>query len=218
MPVQQLGKVWELSRQQWGQSTSLQPEEQARCTPRQPHPSQLFPIQNTARDCGNPRRNEGLLAPFPFCPEHGSSRLQGGLSFSSLLDVTRIVQGTGTKPHKGNTAPAETRSHFYGSSAHRTKNLKQCKCPSTAARCATAQGETKGVRAEPCQPLREQCSHHCLELAHLPAREPSNTAHGEQQPQLNWGCSAPTQDRVQLCAKEVKLPRVGSAKVIAWQS
>lgn len=73
------------------------------------------------RERGNPRRNEGLLASSPFCPEHGSSHLRGGLSSSSLLDVTRIVQGTGTKPHKGTTAPAQTRSHFYGISAQRTR-------------------------------------------------------------------------------------------------
>lgn len=106
-----------MMEEEWGQSTSLQPEEGA---PSLPHPAQLFPTQNTTRvqeTVGTPEGRKGFGLHFHFVQNAALLTSAG----DSPPPARWIVQGTGTKPHKGTTAPAETRSPFCRSSAQRTR-------------------------------------------------------------------------------------------------
>lgn len=106
-----------MMEEEWGQSTSLQPEEGA---PSLPHPAQLFPTQNTTRvqeTVGTPEGRKGFWLHFHFVQNAALLTSAG----DSPPPARWIVQGTGTKPHKGTTAPAETRSSFCRSSAQRTR-------------------------------------------------------------------------------------------------
>lgn len=105
------GKVWELPRSNGARAICA-----ARGAGTQPAPSvpvvpSTKPVQRQAQKEG---RALGSISILPrtwlFSPPRGTV----------LLQPVGCYQGTGTKPHKGNTAPAETGSPFY-SSAQRSR-------------------------------------------------------------------------------------------------